>query len=522
MVKVLIHLVFNRKEDKKMKKLFGMIAMAAAIVACNKETAIQTAEQSAEKTGGIKITATLAPKGDVTKAIAENESKLKTTWTVDETLAILYEVSGTKYVADATITNVDGDTGAATISFTVEAGTPNNTSCTLVYPLAAAKDDHSGVKEASEYLATQNGTLAANLDVRVGSGTIQTSTPGLTVSTQPAPQYAIFKFTTKSGETEISVNRLSVFIDGNEYVITPASAASTLTVALPPVTGSTVGFTATGSDNKIYSCAKSSVTFVAEKYYQSVLKMKEDVLGGAFSVSTTKKVRFSKGNLTYSSGTWYFLANSWEYNTNAATDNKVGKVDGSQHFNWGTVFQSGTSGESAVISDITTALGSGWSALSLAEWRYLLGYDGNNGGTQSSKRTVQWHYYAMITSTASIGTGNKRYLLIFPDDFQESYWNESSMGTKPTSGFDGTSESSAAYTESNFTAMQAAGIVILPAAGYRIDSSWNNVGNGGIYWSSTSYSTSGAYYLFFGSSSVYVSYNSKTYCYFPVRLVQNI
>ena len=197
------------------------------------------------------------------------------TWAVGEHIAILYKVSGTKKVADAEITAVDGTTGAATIQFTVEDGTPDNTPCTLVYPYSAAKDDHTGVKDAATLLAAQDGTLSANLDVRVGAGTIQTTTPGLTVTTQPAAQFAIFKFTTKNsgGTANIDVTKLTITIGAQDYVISPASATSELYVALPAVGDQAVRFSATGSDSKTYTCSKASMTFAAGKYYQSTLKM---------------------------------------------------------------------------------------------------------------------------------------------------------------------------------------------------------------------------------------------------------
>ena len=199
-------------------------------------------------------------------------------WAVGEHIAILYEVEGTKKVADAEITAVDGETGAATIEFTVEDGTPDDTPCTLVYPLSAAKDDHTGVKDAATLLAAQDGTLSANLDVRVGEGTIQTTTPGLTVTTQPAAQFAIFKFTTQDeSSTAIDVNSLTVFIGTQKYVITPGSATSELYAALPAVSSQAVIFSAVSSDSKNYVFAKDGVTFAASKYYQSPLTMTQGV-----------------------------------------------------------------------------------------------------------------------------------------------------------------------------------------------------------------------------------------------------
>ena len=260
----------------KTTKLFFMAALALMTAACsNDDNEFAPQPQKAE---GITITAQLAPKtgGATTRAVSDGGYKIVSEWAVNEHIAVLYEVGGTKYAADATITAVDGS-GAATITFTVEAGTANDTPCTLVYPLSAAKDDHTGVKDAATLLAAQDGTLNANLDVRVGAGTIQTTTPGLTVTTQPAAQFAIFKFTVKNsdGSATIDVKPLTITIGAQDYVITPASATSELFAALPAISSEAVTFTATGSDSKTYTASKASVSFSAGKYYQSNIKLTE-------------------------------------------------------------------------------------------------------------------------------------------------------------------------------------------------------------------------------------------------------
>ena len=91
------------------------------------------------------LTAKLAYTGGEIADFTDATADLTTmTWAVGEHIAILYEVGGTKKVADAEITAVDGTTGTATIQFTVEEGTPDNTPCTLVYPYDAAKDVRGG------------------------------------------------------------------------------------------------------------------------------------------------------------------------------------------------------------------------------------------------------------------------------------------------------------------------------------------------------------------------------------------
>ena len=283
-------------------KSFFMAALALMTVACSSNDDNNFAQQP--KTGeGITITAQLAPKSGnaATRAVSDQNSYIKAEWAEDEHIAILYEVSGTKYAADATITAVDGSTGAATIEFTVNGSTANNTPCTLIYPYSAANDEHDGLKDVGTLLGTQDGTLNANLDIRVGEGTIHTATPGLSVTTQPAAQYAIFKFTTKNSDASanIDVKELTITTGAENFVITPSEATSTFYAALPPLTGEAVGFVAKGSDDYYYYMGRGEVTFTAGKYYQSALKMTK--------LSTidlsTKSTDFTAGNGDILTGT---------------------------------------------------------------------------------------------------------------------------------------------------------------------------------------------------------------------------
>ena len=270
---------------KKAMKLFFIATLALMTAACStKEKDLIPEEvpttQPTQAADGITITAQLAPKSgnDATRALVEHSSYIEAKWAVDEHLAILYEVSGTKYAADARITAVDGSTGAATIEFTVEAGTADETPCTLVYPYSAANDEHSGLKALGALLGAQDGKLIArpNLDIRVGAGTIQTTTPGLSVEIQPEAQNAIFQFTIKDASNleNINVTRLTITTGAQDFVITPAEGAkSTFFAALPALTEQAVSFVAKGSNGHTYYAANPEVTFTAGKYYQSTIKM---------------------------------------------------------------------------------------------------------------------------------------------------------------------------------------------------------------------------------------------------------
>ena len=248
----------------KTTKLFFMAALALMTAACSNDDNDLTTQQP-QKAEGITITAQLAPKtsGATTRAVSDGTDKIVAEWAENEHVAILYTKDATQYAADATITAVDGD-GAATITFTVEEGTPDDTPCTLVYPYSAAKDDHTGVKDAATLLGAQDGTLSANLDVRVGDGTIQTTTPGLTVNTQPAAQFAIWKLTTPSAK-DLYITADGVLIAG----AIRSSAGTEFYVAVPAVDSKTVAVVATDGSSNCWSYSKASVSLAAGSYYRS-------------------------------------------------------------------------------------------------------------------------------------------------------------------------------------------------------------------------------------------------------------
>ena len=280
-----------------MKKVFGIAALLLALAACNKvETEITPVEQPSDSKG-ITITATLAPKTADTKAVADNgDNKITVTWAENEHIAILYDKDGAQ-VADATITAVDGTTGAATISFTVVSGTADNTACTLVYPYSAAKDDKSGVKDAATLLSAQDGTLNANLDVRVGAGTIQTTTPGLDVTTQPEAQFAIFKFTLGSAIDGTHPLYVKDDADNTIITVTPASSTTTAYVAMPANgTSTTYKFLANTANNRIAKSGAATIT--AGKYYQTTLAARYPLaLSSATAEWDLGAVACSDGNL---------------------------------------------------------------------------------------------------------------------------------------------------------------------------------------------------------------------------------
>ena len=471
----------------KTTKLFLMAALALTFAACSNDN--YDAAQPA-KGEGITITATLAPKSDgaATRAVAEGTNKITVTWAVDEQIAILYEVNNEKKVAAATISSVDGS-GAATISFSVADGTPNDTPCTLVYPASTAKDDNMGVKDAATLLAAQNGTLNANLDVRVGEGTIQTTTPGLTVTTQPEAQYSIFKFTTQNGSADINVSALTVTIGEQAYVITPSSATSELYAALPAVSGQKVRFSATGSDSKTYAFSKNNVSFTKGKFYQSTLKMADigQAPAGCELVDLGLSVKWANLNVGATSESDYGDYFAWGetepyYSSQDPLTWKTGKSNGYaddwSSYKFGSLgsFIKYSSSDNKMMLDLeddaaAVNWGSSWRMPTYTELKELCDTKSNTTDYTWDWITVDGHYGWKITSKKSGTLGNS---------------------------------------------------IFLPAAGQCRGTSLENQGSGGRYWSSTNAGSnmSKVWSLYFNTACM--DSDSRRYSGFTVRPVQAV
>ena len=227
---------------------------------------------------------------------------------------------------------------------------------------------------------------------------------------------------------------------------------------------------------------------------------------GVFSVSADKQVSFSKGNLQYtqSTDTWSFASAQWEM---IGTDNVTGgsvssdptygdskngsaladKVD---LFGWSTSannFGVSTSDDDddysgSFIDWGTNKIGNDapntWRTLSYDEWEYLL----NNRPNASSLKGV-----------AQVNGVNG--LILLPDS-----WT-CPAGVTFKSGFH--SEDSVEYGQyqtfsaEQWSKLEAAGAVFLPASGYRNGSKVNAVQYKGYYWSATEYDSYYAYYPYF-------------------------
>ncbi|MBO4738997.1 MAG: hypothetical protein J5606_05485 [Bacteroidales bacterium] len=272
----------------------------------------------------------------------------------------------------------------------------------------------------------------------------------------------------------------------------------------------------------------------------------EPVVLQPFSVGENTTVYFSPGNLQWSatnggnsvtvtthavagggtaSGTWRFAPNQWD---------TIGAGNSNSYSGWMDLFGWGTSGYNSKYPNMTSTTysdyGNGresisgtnydwgvynaiynpqtkttdapgtWRTLTSGEWRYLLGTRTTTSGMRYAKALVN-------------GVGG---VIILPDN-----WNRN------TYTLNGADNINTAYTSNNidiydWSMLEHAGCVFLPAAGIREGTSVRGVGSYGYYWCGNWCLDNSAYDLFFSSTSLNPVYDHYRYVGNSVRLVKNV
>ena len=245
-------------------------------------------------------------------------------------------------------------------------------------------------------------------------------------------------------------------------------------------------------------------------------------LSGMFSVSADKQVQFSTGNLQYTqrTRTWSFADRQYEMlgAANVADGALADKIDlfgwsgSTATAKWGISISGDNADYSGDFADWGQNIGDGttWRTLTNDEWTYLL-------STRANASTLKG--VARINLTED-GSEYANGLILLPDNWTAP------AGVTFQSGF-ASSYSIQAYADyqtftlDQWSKLEAAGAVFLPASGFRSGSAVNFVGGYGDYWSATPYSEVRARGLLFYSGGVglggYDHYRGQA-----VRLVQTV
>ena len=234
------------------------------------------------------------------------------------------------------------------------------------------------------------------------------------------------------------------------------------------------------------------------------------MLSGEFSVSDTKKVHFSKGNLQATTTdyganwTWSFATNQWDYIGDAAantaiTGNKTVSSNGTVDlFGWSTASTYYGIHNSTNYSDYSG---------DFVEWgNNPISNGGNTANMWHTLKAEEWYYLVNTRTDASNKFGaakvnGKTGIVLLPDNWTLPSGCGFTPGMTSASSWDDWSlvASTNIYDGDAWTAMEKAGAVFLPAAGYRDGTVVYGVGSRGFYRSATPYDTYIAYYLDFYS-----------------------
>lgn len=524
-----------KKTFAYIRTLAAVLMTSAAFVACNKED-IATAEQTPQ-VYTLTIDASMDG-GAQTRALEFEGTKLVAKWANDETVDVRF---GATLLGTLTVSNVSAGGQTCTLSGTL-AGTINK------YDVLRFHYNYTSPVNES-----QTGTLSSTAasDYAMAAVTVKSVDGGnITLESEPSfqTQVAVLKITMQDAlANKLNATSLKITIgDKDLCTLSPNATAysengnGVVYFALPSahrvytegissigldeeeLAAATVTFTATVGGNT-YIATKTGYPFAAGKYYATTLtmaKVKPDLLSGVFSVSDSKKVSFSKGNLqaTYDgyNWTWAFAANQWDYIGNAAGNTMVtatspfisenatvdlfGWVGASS--TWTGVNKYGITSSSAtnnkngygnvasesLKSDWGALIGLGWRTLSMAEWTYLLATRTVNGGKGADK-----------SYTLNQSVNGKKGMVIYPDNY-----------------------TGAVYSGDNWASFEAAGCVFLPAAGWRDGTTINNsINDRGYYWSTTPSNATAAKRMFFAGGLELDGDNSRAFG-FSVRLVREV
>lgn len=242
-------------------------------------------------------------------------------------------------------------------------------------------------------------------------------------------------------------------------------------------------------------------------------------LKGEFSVSATKKVRFSQGNLQYRAST-----NSWrfadkQYDLIGTANNLISVLNDG----WIDLFGWGATGDNRCLPYLSNQEVSAYPSDDIAGTRNDWGTCSVDNGGNGDWRTLtaaEWKYLAEERPNAdrkiALATvGGVPGLMLIPDEWEIDLYVRT--------GVNG-SFSNNEYTEEQWkdALIEESGVVFLPAAGGRVGQEVSSVGDFGGYWTSTYFDDAEDPYCFmFYEGGLHSNDHAYSYFGLSVRLVRD-
>ncbi len=291
------------------------------------------------------------------------------------------------------------------------------------------------------------------------------------------------------------------------------SSSGTITLSGSAQDGDIFVVAATANDGSGVR-GECTVTVVAP----SIAEPNEGAVPALFSVSESKTVYFSQGNLQYqaSTGTWRFAENQYD---KIGEDNKNAS---SSYTGWIDLFSWGSSGWKYRSTTYQPYVNSSPGVDNLTgenkdgDWGVYnaISNGGNQAGMWRTLTKEEWIYLFETRTDASSKYAHAQIdgvngMILLPDTWElpENISFRSGSGDF----------SQNTYTVTQWSQLEDAGAVFLPAAGYKNGSTVDTYR--GAYWSATAYSSGEGYWLNFYDGG-YSPYSFDRYSR-SVRLVQD-
>ena len=273
---------------------------------------------------------------------------------------------------------------------------------------------------------------------------------------------------------------------------------------------------------RVDTVIKEVIVEVHDTIIQNVYQCPEKPLAGVFSVSDSKQVRFSKGNLQYtqSTDTWAFAENQYDMigEANIENDALADKIDlfgwsgSTSATKWGISASTDNNDYSGDFIDWGKNIdcGSTWRLLTYEDYRYIM-FDRTDADRKKGVARIQ-------IDEEKYSNG----LILLPDN-----WTcPNGISFKSGLSSESTEEAYGAYQTfslAQWEKLEAAGAVFLPAAGIRMGTKkdWLNAQISGFYWTSTPMPGQGGWDWGFGANCV-VWHGLNRYYGASVRLVQDL
>lgn len=266
---------------------------------------------------------------------------------------------------------------------------------------------------------------------------------------------------------------------------------------------------------------------------QGNVAVENGAIKAAFSISDTRQIYFSQGNLQFqaSSKTWRFAEHQFDI---VGSDNSN---ISSTYSGWIDLFGWGTSGYNGRNPYMTSTRSSdyygddGYNDIAGTNYDWGVYNAVSNGGNQAGLwRTLtfeEWYYLINIRANAANKKGvasvnGVNGLILLPDDWTLP---DGIVFTPGVANNDSDEYSTVNnYNMSDWSKMESSGAVFLPAAGYRSGTEVVGSGNFGEYRPSTKSDKSSTRLLIFYSYRIEVSFEKSSGLYTgrSIRLVQDV